>query len=150
MAQLVSTTIAINGNPVSQFSSFSLTQGIFDHHFFRLTCPAESIDGAMGAIFSQSGDLMGATLSAQISSVDMEGQMRFSGIITQVETEKFNGFSGDVVISGYSPTIVLDSGPHCKSWEKKAVKNIVNDVLKHFPQNLLQPKVSPVYGETLA
>lgn len=150
MAQLTTASISIDGNPIKQFSSFSLSQGIFEHHHFRLTCPAESIDGAMGAIFSQSKNLMGAVLTARIDSVTAQGQLKFRGIVTQVETERFSGSSGDVVISGYSPTIMLDSGPHCKSWEKKAVKNIVQDVLKHFPQNMLNPKVAPVYPETIS
>lgn len=150
MAQLTSASISIDGKPIRQFSSFSLTQGIFEHHFFRLTCPAESIDGSMGTVFNQSKNLMGATLSVRIDSVTATGQLKFRGVVTQVETERFSGSSGDVVISGYSATIMLESGPHCKSWEKKAVKNIVQDVLKHFPQNLLKPKVAPVYPETIS
>jgi uncharacterized protein involved in type VI secretion and phage assembly len=150
MAQLTSASISIDGNPVKQFSSFSLSQGIYEHHFFRLTCPAESIDGSKGAAFSKSKTLMGATLTAQIDSVTISGQLKFKGIITQVETERYSGSPGDVVISGYSPTIMMESGPHCKSWEKKAVKNIVQDVLSHFPQNLLKPKVAPVYPETIS
>lgn len=149
MAQLTDTSISVNGNPINQFSSFSLSQGIFEHHTFRLICPAESIDGIAGA-FSSSKDMIGATLTAQIGAVGSEGQLKFSGVVTQIETARFGGHHGDVIIAGYSPTIVLDSGPHCKSWEKKAVKNIAQDVLKHFPQNLLNPKISPVYGETLA
>jgi len=150
MAQLTNTTIAINGNAINQFTSFSLSQGIFDHHSFRLICPAESIDGIAG-LFNSSKGMMGATLVAGISSVGFNDQeLKFSGIITQIETARFGGHHGDVIISGYSPTIVLDNGPHCKSWEKKAVKNIAQDVLKHFPQNLLNPKVAPLYGETLA
>jgi type VI secretion system secreted protein VgrG len=150
MAQLTTASISIDGSPVNQFSSFSLSQGIYEHHFFRLTCPAESIDGSKGAAFSKSKTLMGATLTAQIDSVNVPGQLKFKGIITQVETERYSGSPGDVVITGYSPTIMLESGPHCKSWEKKAVKNIVQDVLSHFPQNMLKPKVAPVYPETLS
>src|SRR5579859_4676252 len=150
MAQLVSTKISIAGKPVMQFSSFQLTQGIFSHHSFRLVCPAESIDGNTGNVFNQSKNLMGANLVAQINSIGMDGQLRFSGIVTQVETSRFNGYNGDVIITGHNPTIILDNGPHCKSWEKKAVKNIAQDVLKHFPQNLLNPKISPVYPETLS
>src|SRR5882757_892507 len=150
MAQLVSTTISISGKPITQFSSFQLTQGIFSHHIFRLVCPAESIDGNTGNVFNQSKNLMGANLVAQISPVGMDGQLRFSGLVTQVETSRFNSYTGDVIITGHSPTIMLDNGPHCKSWEKKAVKNIAQDVLKHFPQNLLNPKVSPLYPETLS
>ncbi|GGB00786.1 type VI secretion system Vgr family protein [Puia dinghuensis] len=150
MAQLVNTTITIAGNPIPQFSSFQLTQGIFSHHVFRLVCPAESIDGSTGSAFNRSKNLMGANLVAQINSVEMSGQLRFSGIVTQVETSRFNSYNGDVIITGYSPTIILDNGGHCKSWEKKAVKNIAQDVLKHFPQNLLNPKVATKYPETLA
>jgi type VI secretion system secreted protein VgrG len=150
MAQLVNTQININGNAIAQYSSFQLTQGIFAHHTFRLVCPAESIDGTIGSVFNQSKNLMGATLTAQVASVGMQGEMKFSGIVTQVETSRFSGHTGDVIITGYSPTIVLDNAPHCKSWEKKAVKNIVQDVLKHFPQNTLNPKVATIYPETLA
>jgi len=68
----------------------------------------------------------------------------------QVEADRFSGHTGNIIISGTSPTIILDNGPHCKSWEKKAIKNIAQDVLKHFPQDLLQAQVSPTYPETLA
>ncbi len=150
MAQLVNTQITIAGNPIAQYSSFQLTQGIFAHHTFRLVCPAESIDGTTGNVFNQSKNLIGATLTTQVSSIGMQGQLKFSGIVTQVETARFSGHSGDIIITGYSPTIVLDNAPHCKSWEKKAVKNIVQEVLKYFPQNLLNPKVATTYPETLA
>jgi type VI secretion system secreted protein VgrG len=149
MAQLTQAFISINGKSIRQFSSFSLAQGIFEHHYFRLTCPAESIDGNTGAVFNQSKTLMGATLVARVNSVEAAGQLEFKGIVTQVETERYSGSSGDVVITGYSATIMLESGPHCKSWEKKAVKNIVQDVLKHFPKDF-DPKVSPKYGETIS
>lgn len=150
MAQITKNTITINGKPIRQFSSFSLSQGIFDHHFFRLTCPAESIDGTVGIVFNQSKTWMGKPFFIQIDSLTVPGQLKFNGVVTQVETERYSGSAGDVVISGYSATIMLESGPHCKSWEKKAVKNIVDDVLKHFPQNMLNPKVAPKYPGTLA
>jgi type VI secretion system secreted protein VgrG len=150
MAQITKASITINGKPIYQFSSFSLSQGIFNHHMFRLTCPAESIDGSAGSVFSQSKNLMGTAFTVEIDSLTVKGSLKFNGIVTQVETERFSGSSGDVIISGYSATIIMESGPHCKSWEKKAVKNIVQDVLKHFPQNLLQPKVAPEYPQTLS
>jgi type VI secretion system secreted protein VgrG len=150
MAQLTETSITINGKPIRKFSSFSLSQGIFDHHFFRLACPAESIDGNVGIVFNQSKTWMGKPFVATIDSLTAPGQFKFNGIVTQIQTERFNGSPGDVVISGYSATILLESGPHCKSWEKKAVKNIVQDVLKHFPQNQLNAKISIKYAETLS
>lgn len=149
MAQLTQPVFSINGKPLIQFTSFSLNQRIFDHHQFTLICPAQSVDGKSG-IFTSSKDMIGASFGARISGIGIKESALFNGIVTGVETSRFTGHHGDVIITGYSPTIVLDSGPHCKSWEKKAVKNIAQDVLKFFPQNLLEPRVQPLYGETLA
>lgn len=150
MVRLTSTEITINGKKIDNFSSFNLQQGIFEHHVFSLVCPAEAIDGEEGSVFNQSKNMIGATLQAQIQTTEGKSPLRFTGVITEVETSRFSGHAGDVVINGFSPTILLDSGPHCKSWEKKTVKNIAQDVFSHFPQNLLNPKINPGYNETLS
>ncbi len=150
MAQLTETYININGEPIAQFTSFTLQQNIFEHHNFTLVCPVESIDGKLGSIFNQSKEWIGAPINAQIKMVGGSGMLDFAGVVTQVETARFSGHAGDLIITGFSPTILLDSGPHCKSWEKKALKNIATDCLSHFPQNLLNPKISPTNGETLS
>ncbi|MEC5145909.1 type VI secretion system Vgr family protein [Chitinophaga sp. 212800010-3] len=148
MTQLTDTIFSINGNTIPQFRSFALKQSIFEHHQFELVCPAQTIDGVTG-IFTSSREMIGATFSAHISGVGLKGDMQFNGIVTSIETSRVNGEYGDVIIAGYSPTIVLDSGPHCKSWEHKSVKDIAQEVLKFFPQNLLDPKVQPLSKESL-
>lgn len=151
MAQLVNTLISVEGRSLRQFSSLSLSQGIFEHHSFRLICPADSIDGAGGEVFSMSKNLVGAPITIQVGKLGLgSGSLEFRGLVTRVEAARSSGHNGDIILSGYSPTILLDNGPHCKSWEKKAIKNIAQDTLKHFPQNLLQPQVAPASGETLA
>ena len=150
MAQFVSVSIDISGKSIKQFSSFSLSQGIFEHHSFRLVCPTEAIDGTSGDLFSKSKNLIGGNITIKVDAIGTSGNLQFSGVITQVEAVRHSGHAGDVIITGFSPTILLDNGAHCKTWEKKAIKNIAQDVLSHFPQNLLQPKVTPGYGETLA
>jgi type VI secretion system secreted protein VgrG len=150
MAQLISSNITIAGTPIKQITSFQLTQNIFDHHYFRLVCPAESLDGTEGSMFQSSRNLIGGVLQATVNGTGSGGSLQFRGIVMQVEADRFSGHTGNIIISGCSPTIVLDNGPHCKSWEKKAIKNIAQDILKHFPQNLLQPQIAPQYPETLA
>jgi type VI secretion system secreted protein VgrG len=150
MAQLISSNITIAGTPIKQITSFQLTQNIYDHHYFRLVCPAESLDGIEGGMLSSSRNLIGGILQASFSTPGTGSGLQFRGIVMQVEADRFSGHTGNIVISGTSPTIVLDNGPHCKSWEKKAIKNIAQDVLKHFPQNLLQAQIAPQYPETLA
>ncbi|GAB3023204.1 hypothetical protein GCM10027051_29860 [Niabella terrae] len=149
MAQLTNASFSINGNPIAVYTHFSLSQSIFQHHHFSLVCPADAIDGQSG-IFSSSKEMIGATFGARITGEGLEGTMSFQGLVTGIETARFSGHHGNLVITGYSPTIMMESGPHCQSWEKKAVKNIANDVVSIFPQNLLQPKIQPLYGETLA
>ncbi|MGN7819536.1 type VI secretion system Vgr family protein [Chitinophaga sp. 22536] len=143
MAQLTDAVFSINGTPISTYSSFTLTQSIFEHHRFTLTCTSQTIDGLSG-IFSSSQDMIGNTFEAHISGIGLSGELQFNGIITNVETSRVNGEYGNVIISGYSPTIILDNGPHCKSWENQTVKGIAEDVLKHFPHQLLAPKFMPV------
>jgi uncharacterized protein involved in type VI secretion and phage assembly len=150
MAQLNSSNITIAGTPIKQITSFQLTQNIFDHHYFRLVCPAESLEGLEGGMLQSSRNLIGGVLQASFSTPATGSGLQFRGIVMQVEADRFSGHTGNIVISGCSPTIVLDNGPHCKSWEKKAIKNIAQDVLKHFPQNLLQAQITPQYPETLA
>jgi type VI secretion system secreted protein VgrG len=150
MAQLISSNITIAGTPIKQITSFQLTQNIFDHHYFRLVCPAESLEGLEGGMLQSSRNLIGGILQASFSTAAASGGLQFRGIVMQVEADRFSGHTGNIVISGTSPTIVLDNGPHCKSWEKKAIKNIAQDVLKHFPQDLLQAQIAPTYPETLA
>jgi type VI secretion system secreted protein VgrG len=150
MAQFVSTDITIEGKSIKQFSSLAISQGIFSHHSFRLVCPTEAIDGTSGTIFHSSKDMIGGSINIQIDAVGNKGSLKFAGVITQIESSRHNGYAGDIIISGFSPTVLLDNGPHCKTWEKKAIKNIAQDILRHFPQNLLQPKIAPSYGETLS
>ena len=150
MAQLISSNITIAGTPIKQITSFQLTQNIFDHHYFRLVVPAESLENTAGGMLQSSRNLIGGVLQVSFSQGAEGGGLQFRGIVMQVEADRFSGHTGNIIISGTSPTIVLDNGPHCKSWEKKAIKNIAQDVLKHFPQNLLQPQIAPQYPETLA
>lgn len=149
MAQLISSNITIAGTPVKQITSFQLTQNIFDHHYFKLVVPAESLESTEGGMLQSSRNLIGGVLQVSFTQ-GAGGGLQFRGIVMQVEADRFSGHTGNIIISGCSPTIVLDNGPHCKSWEKKAIKNIAQDVLKHFPQNLLQAQVAPQYPETLA
>lgn len=156
MAQFVNIKISIDGKEVEQVSSFSLSQGIYRHHSFQVICPTEGLDGTSGSIFNSSKDLIGSSITIQVDAAAegshsvSNGSLKFSGVITQLESDRSSGHVGNIIISGFSPTILMDNGMHCKSWEKKALKNIATDVVGHFPQNLLQPKISPAYGDTFS
>lgn len=150
MAQFVITGIEIEEKKISQFSSLTIIQGIGAHHTFRLVCPTEAIDGSKGALFSVSKNMVGAPIIIQIVAVGSPGTFQFSGLVTQVEAARFSGHTGDIIISGFSPTILADNAPNCQSWENKNIKAIAQHVLQGFSQNILQTKLNPVYASTLA
>src|SRR4051812_17652824 len=150
MAQFTSIDIRINGRAINQFSKLSLSQDIFEHHAFNLVCPADVIDGTTGSILHSSMHLVGGNFLLQINAVGAPGRLKFAGVVTKVEAARHSGHIGDIIISGYSATILLDNGPHCKSWEEKSVKNIATDVLSHFPHNLLHPEIAPLFNEPLS
>lgn len=149
MPQIINFRVEIEGSSIDYFSSFELSQAIYEHHFFRITIPAEHVDGKSG-IFQNSRNMIGSAIKITVTPMEMEKvKLQFVGIIAQVETARHGGHTGDLIISGYSPTIVLDNGPHCKAWENMSVKNIVEHALTHYPQNMLNPKVSPSSSGTL-
>jgi uncharacterized protein involved in type VI secretion and phage assembly len=148
---LVINSVRVGGTVIRQFSSFTLTQAISAHHQFRMVCPYETVEGLQGSLFSRSRNLIGETITVNLQDAEnLNTPLLFSGVVTQVESAKFAGHTGDIIITGYCPTIVLDNGPHCNTWEKKALNNIANDVLGHFSTYIKSPVVNAAYGETFA
>jgi type VI secretion system secreted protein VgrG len=150
MAQLVKTTIYIGKTEVKQFTEFSLKQGIFAHHSFTLVCPADVFEKPGEPPFSGTQSLIGNPFKISISNYNGTGNMlQFAGLVTQVDAHKFNGHVGDVVITGYSPTIVMDAGAHCKTWQNKPLKNIISDVTNVFANNEIKVDIKPLKNEAL-
>ena len=149
MAQAVETTIEINGVTINQFTSLNLSQGIYAHHSFRLVCPLEAVEGCEGAIFKESKSLIGVPIRIKVVSEPGGSELLFVGIVTQMEAMCNNGHPGSVVISGYSPTIILDNNPHCDSWLRKSVKGIVKNVVDQYPDDTMKYKINPAYTETI-
>ncbi|NHE58495.1 type VI secretion system Vgr family protein [Cyclobacterium plantarum] len=150
MAQFVITGIEIDGKPLKQFSSLSLSQEISAHHTFSLVCPSEAVDGAKGAVFEKSKNWVGASILIQVKAIGLAGSLEFAGLVTQVEASRFAGHAGDLILSGFGPTILMDNGPHCQTWEKKGIKDIAEEVLQPFPKNLLKTQLDPAFSDKLS
>lgn len=149
MARAVSTTIEINGITINQFTTLQLSQGIYAHHSFRLVCPLEAVEAAEGAIFKESKGLIGVPIHIKVLSEPERSELFFTGVVTQMEATCNNGHPGSVVISGFSPTILLDNNPHCKSWLRKSVKSMVKEVLDLYPDDTLKHRINPSYKDTI-
>jgi Rhs element Vgr protein len=149
MARAVETKLEIDGREVRSFISLKLSQGIYAHHEFRLECFAEALGKDLHSVFNESADLIGASIHIQVTPVQEQLSLTFSGVITEVAVGSENGHPGIVVISGASATILLDQGPQSKSWMRESVNSMVKDVLKQYYADWLQYKIDPAYKETI-
>ncbi|SHH07331.1 type VI secretion system Vgr family protein [Pedobacter caeni] len=133
--------INIKDTAISHFSSFTLQQQFNEHHYFELRFNHDQI-GAPGLITLESSrDFIGQTLTASFGYATDKMQ-RFAGIVTKVALTQSNGYHGILVVSGYSPTILIDRGPDLGSYLDKDLETIVRLATHDTPVNDLKIKTN--------
>jgi len=136
--------ISIEGTPITHFSSFSLEQRFNEHHKFQLRFNHDQIENTNKITLDRSKDFIGKNLTVQFGrGEDYEHQ--FIGKITRVEIAQSHGFLGDIVVSGFSPSILIDRGPDLGSYLNKDLKTIVEKATADAPQNDLSMNIAPAY-----
>ncbi|MCW3788868.1 type VI secretion system Vgr family protein [Plebeiibacterium sediminum] len=126
-------TVAIDGQEYQNINNFYLSQCILGHHHFTFGLLYNHFEEDGLAIITKSQDLIGQTVNITICNFDDSAAMAegfFAGVITEVEADKSqDSLGGDcIVIKGYSPTILMDNGPHCNTFEKITLSDIVGAV----------------------
>ncbi|SDC30302.1 type VI secretion system Vgr family protein [Pedobacter soli] len=126
--------ISIEQKEILHFASFSLNQAFNDHHYFELRFNHDQM-GAPGLInLDDSRDFVGKTLTASFGYTSGKMQ-QFAGLVTRVELAQSHGYHGVLVVSGYSPTILIDRGPDLGSYLDKDLNTIVKLATKDTPAN---------------
>lgn len=129
--------INIEGKEITHFASFSLQQAFNEHHYFELRFNHDQM-GAPGLIsLDDSRDFVGKTLTASFGH-SSEGMQNFVGLVSKVELSQSHGYHGVVIVSGYSPTILIDRGPDLGSYLDKDLNEIVKLATKDTPANDLK------------
>jgi hypothetical protein len=104
------TKISINGEILKGFETVNLTQGINDHHNFDVVLDMEVIEKFGAHTLDASKDWLGKAI------VITFGEKEFLGTIVNVQIVHSSGLNGQLVVSGYSKTILLEGGPHVQSF----------------------------------
>ncbi|WP_158961956.1 type VI secretion system Vgr family protein [Myroides fluvii] len=138
---LVDVKIVIEGVECKGFNSFHLQQSIQDHHAFVLSLPHHALGERENYQMAQTQELLGKRILARVTYKygKKEPDRNFIGIITEVSFEQTQGNHGDIILKGYSPTILLDKAPHIQSFggcESTSLQAIVNQLLNEgYTQN---------------
>ncbi|MBL4745205.1 MAG: hypothetical protein JKY08_02435 [Flavobacteriaceae bacterium] len=74
------------------------------------------------------------------------GSMEFLGYITSVNLENKDGHNGNLILKGYSPTILLDGAEQLCSWVNSSLESIVGETLGRLNIGTV---VCPKFKETI-
>jgi uncharacterized protein involved in type VI secretion and phage assembly len=142
MEHKINASINIEGTAITHFSSFSLKQQFNQHHYFELRFNHDQV-GLPGMItLEKAKDFIGKNLSIEFGTIAGHEQT-FVGKITRVELAQSHGYHGMLVISGYSPTILIDRGPDLGSYLSKDLTAIVRKATEDAPANDLNIQLNP-------
>ncbi|BAX80223.1 type VI secretion system Vgr family protein [Labilibaculum antarcticum] len=148
MALQTNTIIKVNGVQYPNFLDLQIIQGINSHHYFDISILWEQFTEEGNAIIDKTQSFIGQKLEILITD-NVEGSTipegTFIGIITEAETVKseFSSVGDHIRIKGYSPTILLDDGPHCIGYEEKDLAEIVRLVTAAY-QIETPPIINPI------
>ena len=113
--------VSIGGKPLFSFKSLRLHQPINDHHRFEL-----ALDFEVAAKALEDGtEWLGKRI--QIKRREAKSFL-FVGVVTQVNACRENLDSGEVRVSGYSTTYLLENGESCHSWLGRTLGEIVREL----------------------
>jgi len=134
MEKKLITEINIEDKAITHFASFSLKQAFNAHHYFELRFNHDQM-GLPGMIsLNDSRDFVGKSLTASFG-YDTGNLQEFVGLVTKVELAQSHGYHGVLIVSGYSPTILIDRGPDLGSYLDKDLNSIVNLATSDVPAN---------------
>lgn len=138
--------IVIDGTPLGPISVLTLDQPWNDHHSFSIVCPYRE---KSGALMELGKTYVGKPITIQLQAGIRAGtgQLTFEGIITNVRLSKQASSVIQLVLQGYSPTRLLDDGPHNRSFADQSLADIIQAVTGDFPD--LATQVDVRYADPL-
>lgn len=116
--RLVKLSLVVEGKIIKFYKHFKLKQSAQRHHEFTLTLAHDALGDRQTHTLEEANKFLGKRLTVVISYKDIENspERNFVGIITKVGFSQEKMSLGNIVLSGYSPTILLDGAPHIQSF----------------------------------
>ncbi|MCJ8155456.1 phage baseplate assembly protein V [Chryseobacterium sp. SSA4.19] len=133
--RLVKLSLVIEGKVIKYYKHFRLSQSTGRHHEFSVTLAHDTLGSRQTHTLEEANKFLGKRFTAVISYKDIDNspERTFVGVITKVGFSQEKMSLGNIVLSGYSPTILLDGAPHIQSFGGASPVNmgiIANEVIK--------------------
>ena len=126
--------LSLDGEPFLSRNSYEviLEQKTNAHDTFSIIVPDDALDTYEGFVMENSKKLLGKKISLSYWQYGSENQV-FSGIVTGLKNRKESGY-GKLVITGQSPSILLENGRADRSFEQLSLSQIVKEIGVNYPQ----------------
>ena len=142
-SHIVFVKIIIGSEEISD-SNFkvNITQKVAEHDTFEVICPTEALEGFGAYPMASSRDYLGEKITIKLVQFGADAYS-FSGIITAIKNKKFDGYEGHIILSGFSPTILLENGLDCQSYQDQSLKEIITNATQGYAQDSLSFILKP-------
>jgi len=133
---VVMITLSLNGKGFLDRATFSLqlSQHTNAHDEFTIVVNDTAIDSFTGQVMKNSKDLLGENITIHFHHHGSIVQS-FKGIIANIRNRKDEGGGhGKLYISGFAPSIILENGKDCQSYDNKTLPEIIAEATTEYPQ----------------
>ncbi|MCS3529762.1 type VI secretion system Vgr family protein [Chryseobacterium sp. JUb7] len=150
--RVVKLEIVIEGKTIKHFKHFKLTQSAVKHHEFSLMLAYDSLGNAENHNLEEAQNFLGKRITVVFKYKDVEDgpERNFVGVITEVGFSQEKGSLGNIVLTGFSPTVLLDAAPHIQSFggaQEISLNSIADQVIKEgLGQNKFDFRVDSQHG----
>ena len=146
MQNQVIADIEIDGEKISSYSSVVIRQQFNAHHEFVIRVKYDAIEKTGSLSLGDAQEKIGKTAIIKLLQANnFEAAYEFRGIVCEIAIEQSDNFTSDMVIRGYSPTILLENGPHLLSFYKKDLQKIVKQLTEPLSSVSCTAKINPQY-----
>jgi type VI secretion system secreted protein VgrG len=131
MQNQVIADIEIEDQKIDYYTSVVIRQQFNAHHEFEIRIKYDVLEAIGSFSLSNSQKLIGKSTIIKLKQANsLDVAYEFRGIICEINMEQSDNFTSDLVLKGYSPTILLENGAHLASFYKKNLQQIVQTITK--------------------
>ncbi len=117
------------GKEVTPFNSLTITQSILQHHTFEVRCYHDVFESPDADVINASQNLVGESITIILTPGGTRAENIFKGLVTEIGMVQGEDSRHEIVLKGYSNSIILDSGPKLKSYLQKSIVDAVSEVM---------------------
>lgn len=151
MQNQVIADIEIEDQKIEHYSSVIISQKFNEHHTFSIRIKYDVLEKAGSFSLSNAQKLIGKSVVIKLLQANtLDAAYEFHGLVCEINVEQSENFTSDLVLKGYSPTILLENGPNFNSFYNKKLPDIVTALTKSLSQVSCSVNNKPQYKTQIA